>query len=117
MLDQKQNQGFDLVVSISFDQLQDKGSGRGSNNGRGNNSSSNNVNKGNINRGSIEAMKREQLLLNSFLKKLAFMGYFNINSKYEALIILFSYTLMWTCEILVECNFVAHNYITMWSYG
>ncbi len=71
-------------------QLQDKGSGRGNSNGRGNNSSDNNVSKDNTNRGNIEAMQREQLLLNFFLKKLAFMGCLNLNSKYEVLIRLIS---------------------------
>jgi len=61
-------------------------------------------------------MQREQLLLNSFLKKLAFLGCFNFNSKYEVLIILFSYYLMWTCDIVVGCSFVAQSYTAMW-YG
>jgi hypothetical protein len=66
-------------------------------------------------------MQRVQLLLNSFLKKLAFMGCFNLNSKYEVLIrllsLIFSYILMWTCDIVVGCSFVAQSYTTMWSYG
>ncbi len=24
---------------------------------------------------------------------------------------------MWTCDVVVGCNFVAHIYTTMWSYG
>jgi hypothetical protein len=35
MLDQKENQGYDLVVSISFDPVAGHGNGRGNNNGRG----------------------------------------------------------------------------------
>jgi len=78
------------VHQFHFIQLQDKGSVRGNNNGRGNNYNSNNVSKGSNNTGNIEAMQREQLLLNSFLKKLAFMGCLNLNSKYEVLIRLIS---------------------------
>ncbi len=66
MLDQKENQGYDLVVFISFDPIADRG------NGRGNNCNSNIVNKGSNNKGSTEAMHGDQLLLNSYLKKLAF---------------------------------------------
>jgi hypothetical protein len=54
--------------------LQDKGNGRGSSNGKGNNSINNNVTKGSNTRRNIEAVHGEQLLLNSFLKKLAFIG-------------------------------------------
>ncbi len=70
--------------------LQERGNGRGSNNGRGNNCSNNNVSKGSSNKGNIEVMQGEQLLLNSFLKKLAFMCCLNFNSKYEVLIRLIS---------------------------
>jgi len=48
--------------------------------------SSNNVSKGRSIKGNIEVMQGEQLLLNSLLKKLAFMGCLNLNSNYEVLI-------------------------------
>jgi hypothetical protein len=90
MLEQKENQGYDLVVSISFDLVADKGNGKGRNNGRGNNCNSNIVSKDSNSKGSIEAMQAVKLLLNFFLKELAFMGSFDLNSKYEVLIILIS---------------------------
>jgi hypothetical protein len=85
MLDQIENQGYDLVVSISFDLVARHGNGRGNNN-----CNNNNVSKGNNNKGSIEAMQGEQLLLNYFLKILTFMGCLNLNSKYEVSIKLIS---------------------------
>ncbi len=62
-------------------------------------------------------------MLNSFLRMLAFVGCLNLSSKYEVLIrqiskfYNFSYTFMWTFDIVVGCNFVAQNYIATWSYG
>jgi hypothetical protein len=76
MLDQKENQGYDLVVSISFDPVADMGNGRGNNNGKGNNCNNNIVSKDSSNKGSIEAMQGDQLLLIFFFEKVGIYGLF-----------------------------------------